>query len=85
MEFFSSIVTMVPFLMRIDWVMSELDDANYERISRLSGKLSIEISVAADPNPNPGVIWESLRHGAVVTRNADRPKARVSADALKLE
>lgn len=53
--------------------------------SRLSGKLSIEISVAADPNPNPGVIWESLRHGAVVTRNADRPKARVSADALKLE
>jgi hypothetical protein len=73
--------------------MSELDDANYERIdevckafsSRLSGKLSIEISVAADPNPNPCVIWESLRHGAVVTRNADRPKARVSADALKLE
>jgi hypothetical protein len=53
--------------------------------SRLSGKMSIEIPVAADPNPNPGVIWESLRHGAVVTRNADRPKARVSADALKLE
>jgi len=52
--------------------------------SRLSGKPSIKIS-AADPNPNPGVIWESLRHGAVVTRNADRPKARVSADALKLE
>jgi hypothetical protein len=53
--------------------------------SRLSGKLSIEVSVAAEPNPNPGVIWESLRHGAVVTRNADRPKARISAHALKLE
>jgi hypothetical protein len=53
--------------------------------SGLSGKLSIEIFVAADPKPNPGVIWESLRHGAVVTRNADRPKARVSAHALKLE
>ncbi len=53
--------------------------------ARLSGKLSIEISVAADPNPNPGVVWESLRHGAVVTRNADRPKAWVGAHALKLE
>ena len=53
--------------------------------SQLSGKLSIEISVAADPNPNPGIIWESLRHGAVVTRNADRPKTWVSARALKLE
>ena len=54
-------------------------------ISRLSGELSIEISVGANPNPNPGVTWKSLRYGSIVACDANRPKARISAQSFKLE
>lgn len=53
-------------------------------VPTLSGEPSVEISVAANPNPNPRVVLNSLRDSAVVPRNADRPEARVRAHPLKL-
>ena len=53
--------------------------------TRSCRKLLVEVSVAANPNPNPGVVWKSLRHGPVVPRQTNGPEARVRTESLKLE
>ena len=53
--------------------------------TRSCRKLLVEVSVAANPNPNPGVVWKSLRYGPVVPRHTNGPEARVRTESLKLE
>ena len=53
--------------------------------TRSCRKLLVEVSVAANPNPNPGVVWKSLRYGAVAPRHTNGPEARVRTESLKLE
>ena len=53
--------------------------------TRSCRKLLVEVSVAANPNPNPGVVWKSLRYGPVVPRQTNGPEARVRKESLKLE
>ena len=48
-------------------------------VSQLRRELAFEIFMAANPYPKPDVAIEPLRHGAVITRHAHRPKARVGA------
>jgi len=43
----------------------------------LRGKLAVKILVASNPNPNPGVAFQSLGDGAEIPRHTDRPEARV--------
>jgi hypothetical protein len=50
---------------------------------RLCRKLTVEIFVTADPNPDPKVFADPLCYGAVVPRYAYGPKAGVGAQAFK--
>jgi len=42
-------------------------------------KLLIEIPMAADPDPDPHIIGQSLCDGAIVSRYSHRPETRIGA------
>lgn len=46
---------------------------------------SVEFFMAANPYPDPEITFKSLCDGAVVARDANRPKAIVRSQALEVE
>ena len=51
----------------------------------LHGKLAVEILVASNPNPNPGMAFQSLSDGTEIPRHADGPEARVGTQPFQLQ